>query len=346
MRKRQQPNKPASGNGNSLPQPALSYQHNPQPTVDTAVEAGEPKTFRAGFAGLIGKPNAGKSTLLNALVGQKLAIVTPRAQTTRDSILGIVSTDSMQAIFVDMPGIIKPQGMFNASLMDIASEAAAGADVLLHVVDANDPAPYTPEIIEFLSAIPQPRLLIFTQCDRLKRGASPAEPPPAIAHRYASRHAVSGTLGLGLSDLVTAIASHLPEHPPLFDPDTLTDRSVRYLAAETVREKVFLELQQELPYSIACIVEDFREPTPGQPTYIRVHILVERENQKRIVVGQAGQQLKRIGQAARTDIEQMLDGPVYLDLWVKVRPNWRRNEGDLRRLGYWVDGRSKRPGKH
>jgi len=298
-------------------------------------------SFRAGFAGLLGKPNAGKSTLMNALVGQKLSIVTPKPQTTRDRILGILTTPLAQAVFVDMPGIIDPHDAFNTALMDIAAEALEGVDLILHVVDVRDPEPAPPEVAEPLLRSRVPAILVYTHCDLLAPHQEPVPLPTALDPRYVAKVAVSGTEGFGLVALVDEITKLLPLSPALYDGDTVTDRNLRYLAGELVREQAFLALEQEVPYCVACEVEEFRESDGPQPVYIRVTVLVERDTQKKILIGAAGRTLKMISSNARGEIEKLLDQRVYLDIWVKVREHWRRNRGDLKRLGYWSEAKER-----
>jgi GTP-binding protein Era len=308
-----------------------------QSAPEAAINPGHPPgfSFRAGFVALLGKPNAGKSTLMNALLGTKLAIVTPKAQTTRDKILGFFTTEEFQAVFVDMPGIIEASGKFNQVLMDIAADALKGVDLVLHLIDVRDKTPWAPEIEEILRLVTQPTCLVWTHCDLLKKGKQPPEVPAEWRDKYAVQLAISSTKGLGLGQLVEELGKNLPESPPLYDPEELTDRSMRYLAAEAVREKIFLAMEQEVPYAAACEVEEYKERS-GKPDYIRISIYVERESQKRMLIGKNGSVLKKLGAQARAEIEKLTGEKVYLDLWVKVHKNWRKNPSELRQLGYYV----------
>jgi GTP-binding protein Era len=281
---------------------------------------------RAGVAALLGRPNAGKSTLLNRLVGQKLAIVTAKPQTTRSRILGISSLPGAQVLWLDTPGLhhagAKP---LNRALNALAEEAAEDCDVALLLVDAErglDPA--LAALREKLLARGAAALVVASKAD-LRESAAPAA---------GVDHHVSGTTGAGVDALLAAVVGRLPEAPPFYDdPEQLTDRSLRWLAAECVREAVFEELAQELPYSTAVEIESFDESRPGL-VRIRARLLVERESQKRIVVGTGGAQVKEIGKRAREALEALLETRVFLELWVKVEPDWAARPRRLAALGY------------
>ncbi len=302
-------------------------------------------SFRCGFAAILGKPNAGKSTLMNRLVGEKVAIVSPKPQTTRDRINGIRSDERSQIIFVDMPGLVEPRDRLNEALVENIRQALDGVDLVIHLVDVTDPEPMAPPAPEILGAIEVPVLAAINKIDRVPRGFDLekrlAEKPGWIEpDRYEEILQISATEGRGLDALLEAVFERLPEGPPLYDPEELTDRDLRWLSGEIVREKVFLLLGEELPYSIAVETEEFREREDGK-WFIRVVIYVERDSQKGIVIGSGGQMLKKIGQAARGEVEALAGMAVYLELWVKVRKNWRKKENELRRFGYVVQGKER-----
>jgi GTP-binding protein Era len=311
------------------------------PDAKDSAQATAESEFRCGFIGLAGKPNAGKSTLVNALVGDKLAIVTPKAQTTRDRILGFRTEDRYQAIFVDMPGLIEPKDRFNAALMDIAAEALSNVDLCYHLVDARDPNPAPEHVVQALRASKAPVFLVWTHVDLLKPTQDVAVLPEEVKSLYKRTFAISGTEGHGIPELIDASIPLLPDSPPLYPLEDLTDRSLRYLVAEMVREKVFLKLEQEIPYGVACEVEQYEERLDG-PDYIRVTVYVERPNHKAILIGAGGSVLREIGSEARRDIERLAGKKVFLDLWVKVRKDWRKSERDLKYFGYWVEKKKRR----
>jgi GTP-binding protein Era len=281
---------------------------------------------RAGVVALLGRPNAGKSTLLNRLVGQKLAIVSAKPQTTRSRILGISSLRGAQVLWLDTPGLhaggAKP---LNRALNALAEEAAEDCDVALLLADAERGLdPELAALRERLLARGAAVLVVASKAD--VRG----EPTPAAG---VDLH-VSGKTGAGVDALLAAVVEKLPVGPPFYDdPDQLTDRSLRWLAAECVREAVFEELAQELPYSTAVEIESFDESRP-ELVRIRARLLVERESQKRIVVGTGGAQVKEIGKRARQALEALLETRVFLELWVKVEPNWAERPRRLAALGY------------
>jgi GTP-binding protein Era len=281
---------------------------------------------RAGVVALLGRPNAGKSTLLNRLVGQKLAIVSEKPQTTRSRILGISSLRGAQVLWLDTPGLhaggAKP---LNRALNALAEEAAEDCDVALLLADAERGLdPELAALRERLLARGAAVLVVASKAD--VRG----EPTPAAG---VDLH-VSGKTGAGVDALLAAVVEKLPVGPPFYDdPDQLTDRSLRWLAAECVREAVFEELAQELPYSTAVEIESFDESRP-ELVRIRARLLVERESQKRIVVGTGGAQVKEIGKRARQALEALLETRVFLELWVKVEPNWAERPRRLAALGY------------
>jgi GTP-binding protein Era len=281
---------------------------------------------RAGCVALLGRPNSGKSTLLNRLVGQKLAIVTAKPQTTRSRILGITSLPAAQVLWLDTPGLHADRGRpLNRALNALAEAAADDCDLALLLVDAERGLdPELRPLAERISARGTPLLVVASRSDE-RAGATPGA--------GVDFH-VSGRTGAGVPELLDAVVARLPAAPPFYDDsDQLTDRTLRWLAAECVREAVFEELEQEVPYSTAVEIESFDESRPER-VRIRARLLVERESQKRIVVGSGGAQVEAIGKRARESLETLLESRVHLELWVKVEADWARKPRRLAELGY------------
>jgi len=297
-----------------------------------------PEGYKSGFVALAGRPNVGKSTLMNAFMQQKIAIVTPRPQTTRTRQLGIITEPDYQMIFVDTPGIIKdPRHKLDEFMVSAAEEILTDADVVLWLVDSTEvPGPEDEAIAEKLRALPEGHKVIL---GINKLDALPADLvlPRSKAFRELVPDAdwimFSAATGAGLPELLQMLVDGLPEGPMYYPADQITDVFLRDIAAEMIREQLMLQLRDEVPYGTAVQVVDFKEQ-PGEPTYISANIFVERDSHKGIIIGKKGAQLKNIGSAAREEIETMLDDKVFLDLWVKVEPQWRRDENALKRLGY------------
>ena len=311
-----------------------------------------PADHRSGFVAVIGRPNVGKSTLLNRLLGQKIAITSPKPQTTRDQMLGILTTANEQMLFLDTPGIHRPLHKLGEYMVTVAANTVADADVVLWLVDINDaPTDEDRAIAELLyslttrrhNRIKLPPLVIgLNQADRWRGDAvATAERSQAYRELLAwltpapAAVTLSATSGEGVDALLALLRDRLPAGPRYFPEDQVTDANLRYLAAELIREKALLLLQDEVPHSIAVEVDDFVERSAAL-TYISAVIYVERETQKAIVLGAGGAMIKRIGQAARPEIEELVGTKVYLELWVKVWERWRRRENMLRQLGYAV----------
>jgi len=277
---------------------------------------------RAGVVALLGRPNAGKSTLLNALLGQKLAIVTAKPQTTRSRILGVLTLPHAQLMLLDTPGLHDATRALNRALNTIAEEVAEDCDVALILVDPRTgwDAGHA-ALRERLAAQRTPTLVVATKSDR--DGAVPAE----------AEHSVSAETGAGLDELVARLVALLPESPPHYDAEQVTDRTLRFLAAEEIREALFEELEEELPYSTAVEIESFDE-SRADGVRIRATLWVERDSQKGIVLGQGGRKIKAIGTRARAAIAKLLEGPAHLSLWVKVDPKWAKKPKKLAALGY------------
>ena len=287
-----------------------------------------PTTTRAGIVTVVGKPNAGKSTLLNRLVGQKLSITSAKPQSTRDRIVGIVTRDDVQMVIFDTPGLLTPKYELQSAMRRTAIQALEDADVIVYLADATDGVPAPLAEAADLERVPRaPVILAMNKVDRLKRSersALRAALPEALL--------LSSRTGDGVPELVGAVGTALPLSPFLYPADEISTQSVRFFVAELVRETALEQLNEEVPYSVACEVEEYREGET--PLYIRAVVYVERETQKRILIGEGGARIRAIGRAARLKVEALVGAPVYLDLWVKVLANWRRTPRDLRRFGY------------
>jgi GTP-binding protein Era len=317
-----------------------------KPAVEPDVEGAVAEATRAGFVALIGRPNAGKSTLLNALVGEHLAAVSAKAQTTRHRIPGFRTDGSTQYVFVDTPGFLDPAYPLQARMLETALGALEGVDVACWLVDHDDPDPREETLLRKLAgrrsdagAGPDgaiPLFLVLTKSDQVPAAKlDRREETWGALGVWAGRFRLSAKTGEGLDALLAAIRERLPEQPFFYDPDDLTDLNLRFLAAELVREACYEELGAELPYSVHVEVTEWREPTgEGDKTLIRATVYVERDSQKGIVIGEGGRKLSAIGTRARPPIEALVGGPVYLELWVKVRPKWSRRDGDLEHFGY------------
>jgi GTP-binding protein Era len=292
---------------------------------------------RAGILTLCGKPNAGKSTLLNRLVGQKLSIVSSKPQSTRERTVGILTDNEVQIVLLDTPGLLDPQYALQRAMRRTALRALDDADLIAYLVDAHESDP--PPLVQAAALTVPPRapvLTVFNKVDTLEpdaRAALEAAHPDALF--------ISALTGDGIQVLLERVRAALPESPYLYPEDDVGSQSLRFFASEFVRETALEQLEEEVPYSVACAIEEFREDR--RPVYIRAVIYVERDSQKRIVIGQGGARIREIGRASREKIEAMIDAPVYLDLWVKVLPNWRRDSNALRRLGFTHTDEESRP---
>jgi GTP-binding protein Era len=292
--------------------------------------------FVSGFVSLVGRPNAGKSTLLNALVGEKLAIVTDKPQTTRTSVQGVYTTDKAQVIFVDTPGIHRSDTLFNRRMMVEVRSALQERDLLLYVADATRRLTQEDsQAIDMIRKSGTPAFLVLNKIDRIKvkHRLLPVIEQYKAVMEFEEYVPVSALTGDGLDQLNAAVIARLPEGPAYYAGDEMTDQPERFLAAELVREKVLRETRQEVPHSIAVLVESWEEVPPGL-TRISMTIVVEREGQKGIVIGSRGAMLKKIGTLARNEIETMLGRKVFLELFVKVRENWRESPDFLSQLDW------------
>ncbi len=296
-----------------------------------------PPGHRSGFVAVIGRPNVGKSTLMNRIVGQKVAIVSPKPQTTRSRIMGILTREEVQVIFVDTPGLHRPRHELGRTMVATATRSIPDADVVLFMVDVSVPPTDEDRMIAGLirEHTEAPVILVLNKMDLL-----PAEKVKPHTEAYWElvpyRHEwmmTVATQGVNLDKLLDQIVGALPEGPRYYPGDQVTDQTERQIAAELVREQVLRFIRQEVPHAVAVVVEEFKE-REGGAIYVAATVFVEKESQKGIVIGRGGRMLRKIGSAARPEIERMTGGRVYLDLWVKVRKGWRRDERELRRLGY------------
>jgi GTPase len=283
---------------------------------------------RAGIITVAGFPNAGKSTLLNRLVGEKLAITSNKPQSTRHRIVGLRTEGDAQMVILDTPGLLEPKDTLHSAMRNAALAAVRDADVLVHVVDATSRVPDSFKDAAKLATAPRAALITaLNKVDLLS-----AEQREAIARQHPDAVLIAAATGEGMDDLVQAITQRLPVSPYLYPDDDISTQPVRFFCAEFVRETALEQLGDELPHALACEIEEFREGS--SPLYIRAVLHVERDSQKRIVIGANGQQIKKLGKSAREKIERFVGQPVYLDLWVKVLPNWRKNRSAVLRLGY------------
>lgn len=299
-----------------------------------------PEGHKSGFVAVIGRPNVGKSTIMNAILGEKIAIVSPKPQTTRLRQLGIYTRPDVQIIFVDTPGIHNPRTPLGEFMVSVAVDALRDADVILFVVDVSEPPTHEDRSIAKLIHEAEdvtPVVMALNKVDLAKDAAQLAANSDAYHALVPTADSLptAATLGQGISDVLDHLIERLPEGPRYYPEDQLSDVAVRDIVAEIVREKVLLNLEQEVPHGVATEVNEFKQRSEDM-TYISVTVYVERESHKGIVIGKGGQMLKTISQQAREDIERFLGTRVYLELWVKVLKNWRRDEKALRRLGYRI----------
>lgn len=287
---------------------------------------------KSGFVNIIGKPNAGKSTLMNALTGERLSIITPKAQTTRHRIIGIVSGPDFQMVFSDTPGIVNSSYKLHDSMMKFVHSSLVDADVMLYVADVNEPVEEN-DILKKVQKSTIPLLLVLNKVDT----SDQAKVAEKIAQwkallPQAEVFIISALEKFGVEGLQNRILEFLPEGEPFYDKDELTDRPEKFFVAEIIREKIFLNYKQEIPYSCEVEIEEYKEePTI---TRIRANIIVARDSQKGIIIGHKGESLTKVGKAARLDIEKFIGQKVFLDLYVKVKPDWRNDERFLKQHGY------------
>jgi len=298
----------------------------------------EDVSTRAGYVAVVGRPNVGKSSLLNAMIGEKLSIVTPRAQTTREKVLGIFTEGNVQIVFVDTPGLLEPSYVLHRSMLAAAIEAVHDSDVVLLLLDATRPEelPTGEPLQELIQRTPA----LFVAVNKIDA----ARPDDVARLESWTRDTfgkaplrISAKDGTGLPQLRMALSKVLPSSPFFYPEDDIAVQHLRFFAEELIRETIFEQYDQEVPYATVARVEEFKEDRT--PVYIRATVYVERESQKPIIIGKQGAGIRNLGQAARAKIEQLLGMPVYLDLWVKPMPGWRNKPASLRHLGYAVPER-------
>ena len=290
--------------------------------------------FKSGFVAIVGRPNAGKSTLVNTLVGRKVSIVTPKPQTTRNRIQGILNRDDAQVVLVDTPGIHKPANVLSRQMMDELQHALEGIDVLALIADASvDLGAGDRFAIQWVQRFHGPVFLLLNKVDRIpKTRLLPLIERYNREFDFAETFPISALTGLGSFDLVNGWLKRLPEHPPYFEPDQFTDQPERFLAAEIIREKAIIATREEVPHSIAVLIDNYDE---GEKLLrIRATMYVEREGQKGILIGKGGSTMKKIGTQARLELESILGAHIFLELFVKVQPGWRQNSSIVRQLDW------------
>ncbi len=293
-----------------------------------------PDNFKAGYAVIIGLPNTGKSTLLNALLDIKLSIISPKPQTTRRRVLGILNKDNYQVIFIDTPGILKPRYELQKKMMTQVTESLEEADIIVLIIDAQ--SKNHPVHFENIDIIPKgkPVILLLNKIDLIEK-----KNLLTLIDLYNRQFPVKTIIPIsalkqdGLELLEKEILNYLPTNPPYYPPDILTEYPERFFVGELIREQIFEKFYQEIPYSTKVIIEEFKEREKGKD-YIYAVIIVERKSQKGILIGKDGKTLKQIGAMARAEIEEFLGRNIFLDLRVKVNENWRRNDSKLKQLGY------------
>lgn len=288
--------------------------------------------MKAGFVNIFGKPNAGKSTLLNALMQEKLAIISPKVQTTRHRIKGILSTADYQIIFSDTPGIIEPKYKLHEKMMQAVKSALEDADLALLMVDAKDNLAEADEIFSSLR-LKVPALVVLNKVDTIS-GERLNEATAFFKEKNYAKEvvAISALGGMGVAELLTKIVSYLPHGEAFYAEDEISDLPTKFFVAEMIREKIFALFEEEIPYQTTVVVAEFKQKSTL--VKIRAEIIVQRESQKAIIIGEGGKMIKKIGSSARQEVEKFLEQKVFLELFVKVRPNWRENELYLKEYGY------------
>lgn len=297
-----------------------------------------PPAFRTGYAAIVGEPNVGKSTLVNRLVGAKLSIVTNKPQTTRKSVLGIMTSERAQTIFLDTPGVITPHYLLQEKMLGYVETALSNADVVLLLIDVNSPD------LERLAATPlgaitelrKPVILALNKVDTLhdKKIVLPLMEQFMSSGAFKEVIPISALYGDNADVVLGMIEENLPAGPPLYDPELISEQPQRFFVSELIREQVLKLYKQEIPYSVEVVVVEYKERPAPAKIYINAEIVVERDTQKGIIIGKKGEALKRLGERARTNIEEFIEQPVFLELFVKVRADWRHSESRLRSFGY------------
>lgn len=291
--------------------------------------------YRSGFIVLCGRPNVGKSTLLNRMVGQKIAIVSPKAQTTRNCIRGILTGEDFQMVFLDTPGVIKPKSKLNEYMVRTQKDAAGGADILVLLLDATEPLGHTDrELLEGYAGAGMPVIILVNKIDAAEKAALLELLAQLSQYEYARAIIpISAATGDGVEDFQKELLALLPEGPQYFPEDMVCDFPERFLAAEIIREKTLLLLSDEIPHGIGVQIVKMSE-NEGRKMLIQAEIYCERESHKGIIIGKGGSMLRKIGEAARTELQELLETDIYLELFVRVKENWRNSGYQLKELGY------------
>ncbi len=291
---------------------------------------------KSGFVNIVGNPNVGKSTLMNRLVGERVSIITSKAQTTRHRILGIVNTDDYQIVYSDTPGVLRPNYKLQEQMLGFSESALNDADVLLYMTDVVEKTDKNEKFLSKVQRVDVPVLLLINKVDQTNQ-----KDLEALVMQWktllpkAEIYPLSATNNFNIDTIKSRILELLPESPPYFEKDALTDRPARFFVTEIVREKVLLYYQKEVPYSVEVVVEEFKEEE--NIINMRVLIIVERDSQKGIIIGNKGAAIKKLGTMARKDIERFFDKKVFMEMYVKVEKDWRSRDNILRNYGYKLD---------
>ena len=297
------------------------------------------ESFKAGYVAILGLPNSGKSTLINALLGQKLNIVSDKPQTTRRKILGILTGETYQIIFVDTPGLLKPNYLLQERMMEAVEVSAKDADVILLIQDVKEDFNgekllHQEFVNEVLTNIKAPKILLLNKVDiSSQEKIFPLIEKQQKTNLFTKVIPISAEHKFNLTDLLNSLIELLPEHPKYFPDDELTDESERFFVAEIIREKILEQYSEEVPYSCEVLIADFKEREKGKD-YIEAYVIVEKESQKAIIIGKEGRTIKKLGETSRKSIEEFLQREVFLELRVKVKPKWRKDENMLNIFGY------------
>jgi GTP-binding protein Era len=303
-----------------------------------------PAVFHSGFVSIIGRPNVGKSTLLNQILREKIAIISDKPQTTRNRILGVKNLPHAQIVLLDTPGIHKPKYKLNYRMVNVALGTLEEVDLIFFMVEATDAVSTgrigptigsgDQYILERLKELKTPVFLVLNKMDLIKKEKTiPLVEEYTRRFKFAEVFPISALTGDNVDRLMVVAADYLPEGEPFFPADVVTDQPMRFIATETIREKILHHTREEIPYSVAVVMEEFKEE-PKKPVHIRAVILVERDSQKGILIGKKGEMLKTVGTEARIELEALLGTKVFLELWVKVQKDWRQDENVLKELGY------------
>ena len=294
------------------------------------------KKHKSGFVNIVGNPNVGKSTLMNRLVGERLSIITSKAQTTRHRIMGIVNTEDMQIVYSDMPGVLRPNYKLQESMLNFSESALGDADVLLYVTDVVETVDKNSDFLRRVERMECPVLLLINKIDQTNQEA--LEKLVDVWKELLPKAEIipiSALSNFNVDYVKRRVEELMPESPPYFEKDALTDKPARFFVTEIIREKILLYYQKEVPYSVEVVVESFKESE--KMIHIKALIIVERDSQKGIIIGHQGQALKKVGAMARKDIERFFDKKVFLEMFVKVEKDWRNRDNLLRNFGYQLD---------